>query len=325
MRKIWILMMIIGLWASAANRSDSTLVRRAELPQVDWARSGTSLAIRVGLRVGLVNVLKNNVHEWRPNYHNRHAFPSRHAVWAYSVGAQLTHMFGMHSPWWSFGAQTVANAIGFQRVMDKQHWPGDVLAGAGLGVGIDLISYGVTNAIFGRYRGFPEWNNTVNDNGKMLSVSTGASLPLRTGWGEYRIGTGLYTNYRFSLPTSQRWGMTLDASLATSPIKLWGRCQRMLNAIGVLGGPYWHCNLGESPFAIGAVGQVGYQGYLTPKNISVDNSTWIYRAGVNSSVTLTKHLALGVEAGFTGASLKLEGVRHSLNSITASMYSVVKF
>ncbi|MCC8118607.1 MAG: phosphatase PAP2 family protein [Bacteroidales bacterium] len=295
------------------------------LPEPNWTRTLTSIAIRCGLRIAVVDVLKDNVHEWRPNRHDRHSFPSRHSVWAYGVGTRLSYMLGSRSPWWVFGSQTVANFIGFQRVMDRQHWAGDVLAGAGLGIGLDLVSYGITNAIFGYQNNFPDWKKTDNDNRPTLSVSTGVIFPLRSGWGDYKLGTGLYTNYRFALPTSDDYGVCVDATLSSSPLKGTDHFVSILNAIGLRAGGYWHHCIAQSPVAIGGVCQAGYQGYLTPKHLSVGHSALEINCALNGSLTLTRKLALGVEAGYQATSLKVNGVRHGLSSLTATFYSVVRF
>ncbi len=314
---------------AAAQMQTDTIASRpkftTDYSEVNWPRMATSLGIRLALRVATVDVLKDNVREWRPNYHDRHSFPSRHAVWAYGIGERLAYMFGSYSPWWAFAGQTVANGVGFQRVMDKQHWPGDVLAGAGLGVGLDMIAWGVTNAIFGQENGFPNWKYTVNNNVTMLAVSTGTNFPTRSGWGDYFLGTGLYTDYRLQLPTSDDAGVAVEATLTTAPLKRDGRCAQMLNAIGVMGGGYWHLCFDNSPWAVGAVALAGYQGFLSPRHIDVGNHSFVIKGALNGSVTLTDHLAMGVEAGYNLTSLKIEHTRHTLSSITATFFSVVRF
>lgn len=79
----------------------------------------------------LTNCMKYTIRERRPDSTNLNSFPSGHTATAFT-GAELMRIeYG-----WGYGsaAYMVATVTAFLRVWNKEHWVGDVLAGAGVGI-----------------------------------------------------------------------------------------------------------------------------------------------------------------------------------------------
>lgn len=85
--------------------------------------------------VATVQALKYSVYRERPNGHPK-SFPSGHTAAAF-VGAGFLQMrYG-----WAYGvpAYLLAGFTGYSRVESKNHWTSDVIAGAAIGIGTNLI------------------------------------------------------------------------------------------------------------------------------------------------------------------------------------------
>ena len=79
--------------------------------------------------------LKYTIHETRPNG-GKHSFPSFHASAAFSCASFIQQRYG-----WAYGipAYLAASFIGYSRIESKNHYFGDVIAGAAIGVIPNLI------------------------------------------------------------------------------------------------------------------------------------------------------------------------------------------
>ncbi|MCX7008659.1 MAG: phosphatase PAP2 family protein [Kiritimatiellaeota bacterium] len=96
----------------------------------DW--DGTlELAGALMLQGGIVFVLKNSVHETRPNGNGSESFPSGHAAVTFASAEFLRGHYG-----WTYGgpAYALAAFTAYSRVESDHHYWGDVAAGAGIGI-----------------------------------------------------------------------------------------------------------------------------------------------------------------------------------------------
>ncbi len=67
---------------------------------------------------------------------DRHSMPSGHAAVAFSTATTLAHRY----PRWRVAFYTVAGGVAFARVYLGRHYPGDVLVGAAIGVGMTRLA-----------------------------------------------------------------------------------------------------------------------------------------------------------------------------------------
>lgn len=92
------------------------------------------LAESVALTMGTAYALKYTIDAKRPNGSN-HSFPSGHAALSFSAAKFIRKRYG-----WKYGipAYAAASLVAYTRVEGGQHYAGDVIAGAGIGI---LSSY----------------------------------------------------------------------------------------------------------------------------------------------------------------------------------------
>jgi membrane-associated phospholipid phosphatase len=88
-----------------------------------------------------VRILKNTVHELRPDGNDYHSFPSGHTSQAFVAATFLHHEFGKKSIWYSVAGYTMASSVAVLRVLNNRHWTSDVLVGAGIGILSTNIAY----------------------------------------------------------------------------------------------------------------------------------------------------------------------------------------
>ncbi|MFD1949722.1 phosphatase PAP2 family protein [Sphingomonas arantia] len=119
-------------WAKASGIGRTLLVGTAlGVPAVqgDWRgdlEAGTSL-LAAG---GTTYVLKELIHERRPDGSDNRSFPSGHTSVSFAAAATLEKRYG-----WKAGlpALAVASFVGLARVQADKHYVHDVLAGAAIG------------------------------------------------------------------------------------------------------------------------------------------------------------------------------------------------
>lgn len=93
------------------------------------------LAIVVGTTIGIVSALKYTIETTRPNG-EPHSFPSGHTAMAFSGSFFLWKRYGLK---YGIPATAVATLVGVSRIRTNKHYPRDVIAGAAIAGGLNLI------------------------------------------------------------------------------------------------------------------------------------------------------------------------------------------
>ena len=70
----------------------------------------------------------------RPNFTNKHSFPSGHTETAFVAAEFLHQEYKDKSIWISIGGYSVATFVGVARIYNNKHWVSDVITGAGIGI-----------------------------------------------------------------------------------------------------------------------------------------------------------------------------------------------
>lgn len=114
-----------------------------------WKRRLTNAVCAYALTTGTAWVLKQAVHERRPDGTDDHAFPSGHATVAFTGATVLLKEYGRVSPWIPVAGYALAAGVAADRVRRNRHRWGDVAAGAAIGVGGTLLGYWLGDRITG--------------------------------------------------------------------------------------------------------------------------------------------------------------------------------
>ena len=113
----------------------------------------TQLVLYAGstlIGAGVTHSLKKIVNRERPNGANNRSFPSGHTATAFTAAELLHQEFGHISPWISIAGYTTASATAYLRMYNNQHWLGDVLAGAAIGMASTKFIYWVNQQLQAR-------------------------------------------------------------------------------------------------------------------------------------------------------------------------------
>ena len=95
----------------------------------------------------IVQPMKRIVQRERPNSSDFRSFPSGHTSTAFVAAEFLHQEYGHYSPWISIAGYATATATGYLRLYNNQHWLGDVLAGAAIGMASTKFIYWINREI----------------------------------------------------------------------------------------------------------------------------------------------------------------------------------
>lgn len=88
-----------------------------------------------------VDFLKDKTHRLRPSGNDTRAFPSGHTATAFVAAEFIRQEYIDQSPWYGYAGYAFAAATGTLRMLNKEHWLSDVVAGAGIGILSVRITY----------------------------------------------------------------------------------------------------------------------------------------------------------------------------------------
>lgn len=216
-----------------------------------WGRMAVSQGLAAVIMAGTVKGLKSGVTSLRPDGSDTHSFPSGHTAWAFMGATAAAHELAGHSAWYALGAYTVATGVAVERVLDRHHYPADVMAGAGIGIISTELGYILGDIIFGqRQLAITGRQLRDNNNFSFLSVSTGLNLPV----GRIRAGeTGierlpaLSAGFRGGWAIDDHWGLGLELGLLSTPLIVDVHHDRTyvkpMTGLGFMVVPYFSCVL----------------------------------------------------------------------------------
>ena len=86
--------------------------------------------------------MKRTFKEERPDLSDTESFPSGHTALAFTNASLLYFEYKDSNIWYASSGFLFASATGFLRIANNKHYTSDVLAGAGIGLGVGFaISY----------------------------------------------------------------------------------------------------------------------------------------------------------------------------------------
>ncbi|MCM1519261.1 MAG: phosphatase PAP2 family protein [Lachnoclostridium sp.] len=266
-----------------------------------WGRMALSDATSLALTGAMVYSLKNIINTPRPDGTDLHSFPSGHAAWAFAGATIMERELGWSSEWYTIAAYAFATGIAVERVIDRHHYPTDVVAGAGLGILATRLGYFIGDIIMGNNgidsRSQQEINRN-NDNLSYFSLETGMSLPL----GPVDFGNGvkiirlpaIAAGLRGGFAIEDNWGLAVEAGLQSTPLLIDVRHDRTnvanLTALGLMLSPYYRYALSHRISLSGEAG-IGYY-----KNFNVNS---IDHAITGGSGSIAGRLTVGAIMRFS--------------------------
>lgn len=205
-----------------------------------WGQMAVSQGLGAALMAGTVYSLKYNIDAPRPDGSNNRSFPSGHTAWAFLGATAVSRELGHRSPWYTIGAYAAATGVGVSRVVDRRHFPTDVIAGAGIGVVAGHLGYYIGDLIFGNKS---EYLSVENLNRSSLSISTGMAIPLNKPEG-ISIAPALTTSVQGSIAIGNKWGAKVSVEGLSTPIqKINQNITGIINSIGMHIGGYYRIPL----------------------------------------------------------------------------------
>ncbi len=88
---------------------------------------------------GITFIAKKSANDLRPDGSANNSFPSGHTATAFNNATLLFLEYKDSNIWYASSGFLFATATGALRVANNRHWPGDVAAGAGIGMSIGII------------------------------------------------------------------------------------------------------------------------------------------------------------------------------------------
>lgn len=116
-----------------------------------WKRLAVNSATSLALTAGVTWALKQTIHERRPDWTDRHAFPSGHAALAFAGATLLYHEYRHTSLWIPAAGYALATGVAIDRVARNRHRWQDVAAGAAIGVGSTALGYWLGDLVTGEH------------------------------------------------------------------------------------------------------------------------------------------------------------------------------
>lgn len=239
-------LMLIASFCRAEERSDTAACSRPDRPLV---RSVVGAGVGLVVNASVTEILKHSVHEIRPDRSDNGSFPSRHASYAFTLASIAARELGAYSPFWAIGAHTAANAVAMQRVYASRHFPGDVLAGAALGVGSTALGYAVAELIFpvrGRRSSF-----TVSGGDRELTASTVALIPFCSHDRAYAVGCGIESAVSIGFPLSDTFALGASLRMRSQTLYSLGEYVGNINGGAVTADVRWLRSAGRWIFDAG--------------------------------------------------------------------------
>lgn len=282
--------------AWAEQQTDSSRIEQFSSRVAPYAvRIGTSVV----LNAALTEVLKNSIHELRPDRHDNNSWPSRHTSWITTAGAIVSNELWQKSPWWVVGSHAVVNIVGMQRTMSSAHYPKDVLGGMAVGIVSTELGYLLGRALYPNATHKPV-EAPIYEFMPTLDVETDALFPLCGGTRIARGHTSMSASVRASLPIGDLWGITVRAGASSIPMYLRenGAYQSMIDAAGLSLGAMLASPIGNSRWGLEGRLMPGVTYNFHGQGLSYSRLAFTIDAQCSAVAMITNSLGLGINVDY---------------------------
>lgn len=275
-----------------------------------WNRMATSQALSTLLMAGSVSLLKDNTPSLRPDGTDMRSFPSGHSAWAYLGATMTAYELGWKSPWYSFGAYSIASTVAMQRIIDQRHLPKDVIAGAGIGILSAQIGYLFGDLIWGNKQidNYFEDIKTPHPNPNSISLINTYSIPLNKFYFNdftISISPGFEAGVKWHAPIYNKMSLATTISFMSSPIFMEKGNLNLyiapLNRLRINIAPSYHFNISNT-FSIdmeaGCIYNQNFSLKSQERAISINKNSIGGFANIITSMRITDNLSIGANIGY---------------------------
>ena len=107
--------------------------------QHNYKQMATNIAVSSLITGSLIYIGKNGFGSLRPDESARTSYPSGHSTLAFNLATLQFLEYHNSNFWFASSGYLFAAATAILRVGNNRHWSGDILTGAGLGIGIAIL------------------------------------------------------------------------------------------------------------------------------------------------------------------------------------------
>lgn len=309
-------LVILSLLATATlfgQPSDSVAVA-AKITPITTQERIASLGGSMVITAGLTELLKNSVHELRPDRSENNSFPSRHTSWAFGFSTTLSNQLYQTSPWLAIGSHGAASAVAIQRVASGRHWGSDVAAGAAIGIASAEIAQCLSRLIF--HRKSP-WHNSPEYTFTQAFSLSSAVVYWLNGANSDDWRTAYATAIRYRKPFDESWAVSAAIEAMSMPVKTTYETSP-LSGVSLLCGGAKHFSLSNSPLGIVTTVEVGATRWLGQHQIRPQS--WDFTARIENALewSITKSFS-------TKGAFALRALSTSHFGIDISVASIATF
>lgn len=105
----------------------------------NYKQMATNVIVSSVITGSIVYAGKSSFGSLRPDKSGKNSYPSGHSTLAFNLATLQFLEYKDSNIWYASSGYVFAAATGIMRICNNKHWSGDVLTGAGLGIGIAVL------------------------------------------------------------------------------------------------------------------------------------------------------------------------------------------
>ena len=104
-----------------------------------YEQMGKNTLISAMITGSVIFIAKKSFRNLRPDHSARNSYPSGHSALAFNLATMQFLEYKDSNIWYASSGFLFASATAIMRMANNRHWSGDIVTGAGLGIGIAVI------------------------------------------------------------------------------------------------------------------------------------------------------------------------------------------
>lgn len=107
--------------------------------QHNYKQMATNVVVSSLVTGSIIYVSKKSFGSLRPDQSSKTSYPSGHSALAFNLATLQFLEYQNSNIWYAYSGYLFATATAVLRVGNNRHWAGDVLTGAGIGIGVAVL------------------------------------------------------------------------------------------------------------------------------------------------------------------------------------------